>query len=132
MSNLLSNAECGPSNALSTLSKYSQQDKTLQQDRWVQGTGRSTVSDFSSTLTIRNPFGVQNYIEGRNKRPCKEMHSISLNKVSLCFPIYMNLFNEPLFRRDHMFLRMTGISSSREYISRLPLLHRKPTLYINN
>ena len=37
MANLLSNAECGPSNALSSFSKHSQQDRTLQQDRWQPG-----------------------------------------------------------------------------------------------
>jgi len=46
MTNLVSNPDCGPSNALSTFSKQSQQDRTLQQDRWVPGSSRTPVNTF--------------------------------------------------------------------------------------
>jgi hypothetical protein len=50
MTNLLSNAECGPSNALASFSKHSQQDRTLQQDRWSPGNVRQQVANPSSAF----------------------------------------------------------------------------------
>lgn len=46
MANLLSNAECGPSNALQAFSKHSQKDTTLQQDRWFPESSIRQVLSF--------------------------------------------------------------------------------------
>jgi hypothetical protein len=72
MTNLLSNAECGPSNALSTFAKHSQQDRTLQQDRWQSGQGIPQVLLIPFLLIsadlLRNRSGHQKF-SGLNKQP---------------------------------------------------------------
>jgi len=65
MANLLSNAECGPSNALGTFSKHSQQDRTLQKDRWVPGSSLPQVISFG----IVHVAEVSGILSGAGTRP---------------------------------------------------------------